>query len=498
MPKNIILEMKNISKAFPGVQALSHVDLKVNKGEVHALMGENGAGKSTLMKVLSGSIQADEGEIYLNGEPVSIRNPHAALKYGISIIHQELMLAENVAIYQNMFMGREIIKNKVFRTINKKEMIRRADEVLNGIVKANLDVKRLVSTLSVAHKQIVEIAKAIMWNARIIIMDEPTSSLTNKDIDTLFENVKELSSKGTSIIYISHRMEEINRICHKVTVLRDGQYIGTRNIDDITMPELIKMMIGRELSEKYPKEAQEKGEAVLSVRNVTREGALDNVSFDVRKGEMLGIFGLIGAGRTELAKAIFGVDPIDSGEVYLNGEKLVIKNTREAIKNGIGLIPEDRKLEGLVQIQSVSYNVTLPILHKLKNLILINRKKQKQFTQKHVDMLSIKTTDLKQIVRNLSGGNQQKVIIAKWLASESDVLIFDEPTRGIDVGSKIEIYKIMNDLLKEGVCIILISSELPELLSISDRILVMKHGKIAASFDNCKDLKREEILQCAF
>ncbi len=496
--KKVILEMKGISKTFPGVKALSDVQLRINEGEVHALMGENGAGKSTLMKVLSGVFTSDEGDIYIDGKLVSIKNPHSAKQLGISIIHQELMLAENVPVYNNMFMGREIISNRLLNTLDNKAMIKKADEVLNGMINAGIDVKRIVSTLSVAQKQLVEIARAIMWNSRIIIMDEPTSSLSNKDIATLFNIIRQLSASGTSIIYISHRMEEINQICHKVTVLRDGNYVGTRDISEINMDELIKMMVGRNLQNKYPKERVQHGEVVLRVKNLTRAGIIDNISLDVRKGQILGIFGLIGAGRTELVKAIYGADPIDSGEIELNGKKLDIKSPNDAIKTGIGLIPEDRKLEGLVQIQSVGYNVTLPILRKMKKGFLVNTKKQKEVTQKYIDRLTIKTPSIKQIVRNLSGGNQQKVIIAKWLASQSEVLIFDEPTRGIDVGSKIEIYKIMNNLLKEGVAIIMISSELPELLSISDKIIVMKQGRGVAEFEECANLTKEEVLKCAF
>jgi len=490
--------MRGISKSFPGVKALSDVQLKIYKGEVHALMGENGAGKSTLMKVLSGVYIADEGEIFIDGKPIDIKNPHTAMDIGISIIHQELMMAENVLIYQNMFMGREVIGNKFFDTLDNKAMISRADEVLNGLLHADLDVKRKVSALSVAQKQLVEIARAIMWNARIIIMDEPTSSLTNKDIDTLFSIIKQLSESGTAIVYISHRMEEISQIAHKVTVLRDGQYVDTKNIEDVHLEDIIKMMVGRNVHDKYPKEYVEPGEAILKVRNITKKGVLNDISLEVRKGEILGIFGLIGAGRTDLAKAIYGAESIDAGEIELEGVKLNIKDPSDAIKKGIGLIPEDRKLEGLVQIQSLSFNITLPILRKLKKAIFINAKKQKAITSKYVEKLKIKTPSIKQIVRNLSGGNQQKVIIAKWLASQSKVLIFDEPTRGIDVGSKVEIYRIMNDLLKEGIGIIMISSELPELLSISDKIIIMKQGEVVAMFDTCKNLTKEEVLTCAF
>ncbi len=491
-----LLQMQGIYKSFPGVKALKNAQIDLYEGEVHILMGENGAGKSTLMKVLCGNYHADEGEILMEGNKVSIHSPHDAQKLGISMIHQELMLAENVTVAQNMFMGREILKNKFFGTLDRKEMNKRADAVLNGMLNAGIKVTKRVNTLSVAQKQLVEIARAILSGARIIIMDEPTSSLTSKDIDSLFKVISQLKEKGTSIVYISHRMEEISKIGDKVTVMRDGEYVSTVDMDKTDIEELIRMMVGRNLEDKFPKRDSSPGEVVLSVDHITQNGVIEDISFEVRKGEVLGIFGLIGAGRTELAKAIFGVEKLDAGEIRLNGKTLHIKSPVDAIKEGIGLIPEDRKLEGLVGIMSVSYNTTLPIIDRIKKFLFVNVKKQKEIASEYVKALSVKTPSLERPVRNLSGGNQQKVVIAKWLSSKSKVLIFDEPTRGIDVGAKIEIYKIINDLLEKGTAVIMISSEMPELLGVSDRIMVMKNGRAVAQFDDNK-VTQEEILKWA-
>lgn len=492
----IILKMENIEKTFPGVHALKNVHFDLKPGEVHVLLGENGAGKSTLMKILCGTYKADSGKIILEGSEITINNPYVAQAHGISMIYQELMLAENVAVFQNIMMGREVLKSKILGLVDVPRMKQDADAVLNGLLKAGIDVSSPTDKLSVAQKQLVEIAKAVLRGSKIIIMDEPTSSLTDKDVTVLFETISKLKKRGTAIVYISHKMEEIKQIADRVTVLRDGEYIDTVNMCDTNIDDLIRMMVGRNLSEKYPKELATPGEIALSVKNLCRQGVLHDITFTARRGEILGIFGLIGSGRTELCRAIFGADAIDSGEIEVFSKKVKHKSPKDAIANRIGLIPEDRKLDGLVGIMDITFNINLPILRLLKKGISADFKRQKEIAKKYVDILAIKTPGLKSVVRNLSGGNQQKVVVAKWLASQSDIIFFDEPTRGIDVGAKIEIYKIMNDLLKKGVCIIMISSEMPELLGISDRILVMRRGKISAEFTR-DEATQQEVLKWA-
>lgn len=487
--KPVVLKMCNICKSFPGVKALNQAQLELLRGEVHVLLGENGAGKSTLMKILSGTYRADSGEIYLDGKKISITDPHSAQKHGISMIHQELMLAENVEVYKNILIGREPHSVKALGIVDKRKMIAECDRILNGQLHAGIDVTMLTEKLNVAQKQLVEIAKAISWGAKIIIMDEPTSSLTNKDIDGLFSVIGDLKKNGTTIVYISHKMDEITRISDRVTIMRDGEYIDCLKTSETTIDEMITKMVGRSLGEKYPKEYVEPGETVLSVRNLGCAGFVHDVNFHARRGEVLGIFGLIGSGRTEVVESIFGAIPVTSGEVTCFGKPLHSKNPRTAIESGIGLVPEDRKLEGLVGIMDIAGNITLPIINRIRKGPFVNRQKQQAVSREYADAIAVKSPSLGRAVRNLSGGNQQKVVIAKWLASGAQIMILDEPTRGIDIGAKIEIYKIINELQKKGICVVMISSEMPELLGISDRILVMRNGTVA------KELARSEATQ---
>lgn len=497
MVQTVLVRMEKISKQFPGVQALNNAQISLRAGEVHVLMGENGAGKSTLMKVLCGSYHADSGAIYLDGKPVKITSPHSAQQYGIVMIHQELLMSENVTVAENIFMGREFMRSKVLGLMDHKRMNEEADKILNGILHAGIPVDVPVQTLSQAHKQMVEIAKAISTNARVIVMDEPTSSLGESEINSLFDLIRQLKERGTCIVYISHRMEEIFEIGDRVTVMRDGCFVRTCPLKEIDMDGLVRLMVGRELGEQYPIRTTIPSDVVaLKVSHLSRGHELFDINLEVHRGEVLGIFGLVGAKRTEMAKAIFGADPKDSGEIEVLGKSVNIRSTRDAIESGIALIPEDRKLEGLVGIMGVGDNVALPVLKKLKKGPFLSRKKSEKISEEYVRKLNIKTPDQKKMVRSLSGGNQQKVVIAKWLASNSQVVIFDEPTRGIDVGAKLEIYRIINQLLEQGTGVIMISSEMPELLGVSDRIMVMREGHLVAEFSK-NEATQEEILKCA-
>ncbi|MBZ4655731.1 MAG: transporter related [Thermoanaerobacter sp.] len=481
MVGDIILEMKNISKFFPGVKALNNVNLVLREGQVHALVGENGAGKSTLMKILSGIYIPDEGNIIYEGEEVIFRTPNDAKDKKISIIHQELNLCNNLSVADNIFAGKEFLKNKL-QFLDKKKINQEAKKLLDYL---EVDIKpdEFVGSLSISKKQMVEIAKAMAENARILIMDEPTSALTEKETDVLFKLISNLKSKGVSIVYISHRMEEIIKIADCVSVLRDGNYIGSMDIKDVTIPKIISMMVGRTLDDIFPRRNPSISNVVLEVKNLKKKGLIKDISFNVRKGEILGIAGLVGAGRTELAKILFGAIKKDSGEVKIENKTLEISSPIDAINGGIALITENRKEEGLCLELSVKENMFSASMDKVCNFAgFINNKLVKSKALNYIDILKIKTPTIDQIIKNLSGGNQQKVIIAKWLETDSKVLILDEPTRGIDVGAKYEIYTLMNKLTSDGVAIIMISSELPEILGMSDRVIVMRQGEITAEF----------------
>jgi len=488
-----LLQMKNIHKRFPGVYALKSVNFELKAGEVHGLLGENGAGKSTLMKVLAGIYDVDEGEIYIDGRKVEINDVKDSQKAGVSIIHQELVLVPYMSVAENIFSGREPVGRLGF--VKKDEMLAQAQKLLDSF-DLGIDASRLVVDLNIAQRQMVEIARAISFNSKILVMDEPTSSLTEKEVEFLFKTIESLKAKGVGIVYISHRMAELFRITDRITVMRDGQYIGTRVTKETNVDELISMMVGRELTDYYHRTFHELGEVTLEVKNLTRNGVFKDVSFSLRKEEILGFSGLVGAGRSEIMKAIFGLDPIDSGEIYIEGKKVEIKSPRDAMNLGIALVPENRKDEGLILKSSVGYNMTLRVLDEFIKFIRVNRAKENEIIDTYVQELGIKTPSRSQSVANLSGGNQQKVVIAKWLAAKPKILILDEPTRGVDVGAKAEIYAIMNNLVQTGVSIIMISSELPEIINMSDRVAVVHNGSIKGIL-NKDELSQEKIMHLA-
>ncbi|OYD07399.1 D-xylose ABC transporter ATP-binding protein [Paludifilum halophilum] len=486
MKTEYLLEMENITKEFSGVKALNNVQLKVKKGTVHALMGENGAGKSTLMKILFGMYRGG-GTIRFNGEELKRTGPKDALKKGISMIHQELNPVPFMTVAENIFLGREPSYGKT-GWVNKKKLIedtQRLFEILN----IRIDPTKKMKDLSIANMQLVEIATAVSHHADLIIMDEPTSAITEKEVDHLFEIIRSLKKKGVAIIYISHKMDEVFEICDEITVLRDGQYIGTKPARELNQDSLIQMMVGREIKQVFHKEKAEIKEVVLSVKNLSREGKFNNVSFEVRKGEILGIAGLMGSGRTELIESIFGIDPPTSGEMYLHGEKIRMKSPSDAIRNKIGLVTEDRKLTGAFLPLSVKENMIMSGLDQFLNFGYVNGKTVKRKCKEQVKKLNIKTPNLNQLIMNLSGGNQQKVLLARWLLNDPDLLILDEPTRGVDVGAKAEIHKLMSELAQDGKAILMVSSEMPEILGMSDRILVIHEGSQKG------ELRREEADQ---
>ena len=482
-----ILEMRDITKRYPGVVAVDHGQLTLKAGEVHCLVGENGAGKSTLMKILAGAQPLDGGVILLDGEEVHIHSPHHAQQLGVSMIYQEFNLSPYLSVAENIFLGREPrIKGTPF--IDWKKMYADARAILDRI-RVKLEVRKPVNECSVAQQQMIEIAKAISFNSKIIVMDEPSATLTDHELAALFELIEQLQSQGIGMIYISHRLEEIFQIGGRVTVMRDGKYIGTNDVKDLNREQIIHMMVGRDLTEEFPKEVFERGEERLRVEGLTRAKAFENVNFSLHTGEIVGLTGLVGAGRTEVARAIFGADPFDAGAVYLDGKAITVRHPRDAIWHGIGLLTEDRKSQGLILGMTVRENTTLANLKSLVSGVFINQTKERRVTRKYIDELHIKAQSTEQTAQNLSGGNQQKVVLAKWLFTQSKVLIFDEPTRGIDVGAKVEIYRLMNELVREGVAVLMVSSELPEVLGMCDRILVMHEGRIAG------ELSREEATQ---
>ncbi|HEF0086883.1 TPA: sugar ABC transporter ATP-binding protein [Citrobacter youngae] len=490
------LQMSHITKRFPGVLALSNVDFTLRKGEVHALLGENGAGKSTLMKILSGVYQPDEGDIIFEDQPVSFANPLSAQSVGITIIHQEFNLFPELTVEDNIFIGREFCKNNRWR-LDEKQQRQAAIDILQKL-NLNISPDTLVADLTVAQQQMVEIAKAISVNAKILIMDEPTAALTETEIDSLFRVTRLLKEQGTGIVYISHRLEELALIADRATVMRDGQFIATVDYDSVKISDLIAMMVGRDLGNIYPRrEPQPQRKPVLEVSGLTRKGVLSNIDFTLHQGEILGFAGLMGAGRTELARAIFGADPIDSGTIKLNGKETVIKDIPDAIQQGISYLTEDRKKEGLALGLSVERNIMLGNYPEYSNRYgNVDSKRCQQTSEEQVKALRIKTPHLEQAALNLSGGNQQKIIIARWVCKDTDILIFDEPTRGIDVGAKLEIYELMNRLVAKGKSIIMISSELPEVLGMCDRILVMRNGRITGELAS-DDATQEKIMQYA-
>ncbi len=486
MEDKIILKIEGITKEFPGVRALDQVSFEIRRGCVHALIGENGAGKSTLIKILAGIYIPDQGKLIMDGEEKHFRTPNDAKLAGISVVHQEIKLAETLTVAENIFLGH--LPRTRLGLINWQEMYRVAREMIENLG-MDIPVDMPVEKLTVAKKQIVEICKAINLDSKILIMDEPSATLTEKELNILFQIVRKLRSNGYTIIYISHRLDEIFDLADTVTVLRDGKHIRTMPITEVTREDLINMMVGREMGNEYPKEIIPIGEPILEVSHLCTKGFLKDISFSVRKGEVLGISGLVGAGRTELARAILGIDRIESGKITYKGQEVCWNTFRKAIDSGMGLVPEDRKIQGLVQIFSVKENICMVAADKVMERGMVNNRKKEQYGREYVDMLGIITPDTETEVQYLSGGNQQKVVIAKWLMQDSELLFLDEPTRGIDVGAKVEIYKLINELVGKGKTIIMISSEMPELLGMCDHIIVMHEGR------KMGELSREEASQ---
>lgn len=489
-----LIQMSGISKAFPGVQALSDCQFDLRPGEVHALVGENGAGKSTLMKILCGVYSKDEGTILYKGKPVNIHNPRRAQDIGITMIHQELNLMNHLSVAQNIFIGREPRK---FFLLDETRLNKQAEEMLKQL-HLNISPTEKVQKLSVAQQQMVEITKALSYNAEVIIMDEPTASLTEAEIDELFKTIEQLRARGVGIIYISHRMKELQRISDRITVMRDGQYIQTLDTPSATIDEIINLMVGRTIYESSPEVPDQRNQPVaLKVTGLNQGNTLRNVSFELRKGEILGFAGLMGAGRTEVARAIIGADSVDSINLEVNGLPVKIKTPKDAVDHGIGYLSEDRKRYGIITGLEVSSNVAMSSMKRFLNKVgIVNDGRIHKTSEEHVDRLQVRTPSVKQKVRNLSGGNQQKVVIAKWLTADTDILIFDEPTRGIDVGAKSEIYKLLNELAQQGKAIMMISSELPEVLRMSHRIIVMCEGRITGELDHT-EATQEAIMRLA-
>ncbi len=490
---NIVLKMEKITKQFPGVLALDNVSIDLKKGEVLGILGENGAGKSTLIKILAGNYIKDDGEIFIDGQKFEINNPGEAMASGIRVIYQELNTLNNLTVAENIFIGEQLVKTGL-KIVDWKSMVKKSKIILESL-NVDLNPKAVMEDLSVSEKQVVEIAKALSKEAKILVMDEPTAALSEDDTKSLFRIIGTLKEKGVSIIYISHRLKEIFEITDRVTVLRDGKKVKTLVTGETNANELVSLMVGRDIKEMYPKREVPITEVVMEVKEMNAEG-LKDISFELRKGEILGIFGLLGSGRTSLVKALFGANPIISGEIFIKGEKVSMKSPRKARDNKIGLVPLDRKIEGLALALGVKENITLANINELGKSFLINKRIEARKAEKWVNDLNIKTPGIDTEVNSLSGGNQQKVVLARWLESGSEVIILNEPTRGIDVGAKIEIYKLMQDLCEKGAAIIMVSSELPEILSIADRILVMSKGRFTEGYSK-KEATEEKLLSAA-
>ena len=489
----IVLKMDNITKTFPGVVALDNVSIDLKKGEVLGILGENGAGKSTLIKILAGNYIKDSGDIYVDGQKFEIKGPAEATASGIRVIYQELNTLNNLTVAENIFVGEQIVKGP-FRTVDWRAMTKKALELL-GTLNVKLDPNAIIGDLTVSEKQIVEIAKAISQEAKILVMDEPTAALSAEETQSLFKIIDTLKARGVSIIYISHRLKEIFEITDRVTVLRDGKKVATMITKDTNANKLVELMVGRDIKEMYPKRKVPIGEVVMQVDNLSADG-FAGVSFELRKGEILGIFGLLGSGRTSLVKALFGANKIRGGSIKIKGKAASLKSPNAARNQKIGLVPLDRKAEGLALIMGVKQNITLANIEDIGKSFLISKATERQKAQNWVKEVGIKTPTLEQEVNSLSGGNQQKVVLAKWLESGSQIIILNEPTRGIDVGAKIEIYKLMQDLCEKGSSVIMISSELPEIMSIADRIIVMSKGRFSGQYER-EDATEEGILASA-
>lgn len=490
-----LLRMEGISKQFAGVMALKNVHFDLRAGEVHALMGENGAGKSTLIKVLSGVYRPTAGEIYINGQKAALANAGDALKAGVGTIYQEFNLVPSLSIAENIFLGKELKKGGC---LDRQRMIERANELMKQMGFEKTNSAQRVSTLSVAQQQMVEILKSLFNDSRILVLDEPTAVLTDRESERLFEMIRTLRERGVGIIYISHRLEEVLSLADRITVLRDGEYVGTLDNSQgtVTKEQLVSMMVGRTLSAYYPKRASMLGETVLKVCKLCKKSVYQDISFELHKGEILGITGLVGAGRTEVAKSLFGALSYDSGELFLDGESIEVRTPRQAMDRGIAFIPENRKEEGLVLDASIQDNMMMASESQVCTHGVMNRKKIHQFVRHSFESLDIRPAEPLKIARNFSGGNQQKAIIAKWIAINPKILILDEPTRGIDINAKAEIYKLMNRLVEEGMSIVMVSSEMPEIIGMCDRVLVMAEGRITGEFER-KDFSQERIMAAA-
>ena len=480
-----IIELKNITKTYPGVVALDNVSLSFRPGEVHAICGENGAGKSTLIKVMAGAAAPEKGQIFVAGEEVTHMDPGLSRKLGIEVIYQELVLAPHVSVAENIYMGVNLGGS---RLVDWKTMNSKAQAILDSMGITSFKATDLVEDLKTANRQLVAIAKALSMNVRVLIMDEPTAPLGEHEVETLLKMVKDLKEKGVTVVYVSHRLDEVFKISDRVSVFRNGQWIKTMNTKDTDKNELIALMVGRELGAAYPERKAEIGDVVLEAKNITGNG-FRNVSFSVRAGEILGVGGLVGAGRTELVSTIFGAQKLESGEIFVNGKKAEINSPAQAIKYGIGLVPEDRKLLGLMLEKDVGFNISICILERISKFFVVDQKSEEEKQQEMVNRLRIKLPHIGVLAKTLSGGNQQKVVLAKWLLADANVLIFDEPTRGIDVGAKQEIYQLMNELTEKGMAIIMVSSDMEELMGVPDRMIVLHEG-------NCTgELRREEFSQ---
>ena len=490
-----VVELKNVTKRFPGVVALHNMQLAVKPGEIHGLIGENGAGKSTLIKVLTGVHMADEGEIYVHGERKIFKNPNESAAAGIACVYQELNIEKLLSVTDNIFINKWTKKGFL---LDYEGMHKKAAEVMQSLGQ-DIDPRKAAGTFGMGVQQMIEIAKAVLIDAKMIIMDEPTSSLGEKEVKQLMQTCRELKARGVGILFVSHKLEELFELCDRVTVIRDGEFIETRDIAGWNNDSLITAMVGRTLENQFPKEFGTKGECMLKIENLSIGGVLKNVSLEAYGGQILGMSGLVGAGRTETVRAVFGADPIDGGKIYIKGKEVNVKSPKQAIAEGIALLTEDRKGQGLVLQESIRTNLVLASLKRHTTGLFLDEKRIQESGEGHIRTLRIKTPSIDEIVGQLSGGNQQKVVIGKWLNSEADIYIFDEPTRGIDVGAKVEVYNVMNSLVKAGKCVIMISSEMPEILGMSDRVVVMRGGRVMATVDrDSKHFNQEDIMKAAW
>ena len=490
-----VVELKNVTKRFPGVVALHNMQLAVKPGEIHGLIGENGAGKSTLIKVLTGVHMADEGEIYVHGERKVFKNPNESAAAGIACVYQELNIEKLLSVTDNIFINKWTKKGFL---LDYEGMHKKAAEVMQSLGQ-DIDPRKAAGTFGMGVQQMIEIAKAVLIDAKMIIMDEPTSSLGEKEVKQLMQTCRELKARGVGILFVSHKLEELFELCDRVTVIRDGEFIETRDIAGWNNDSLISAMVGRTLENQFPKEFGTKGECMLKIENLSIGGVLKNVSLEAYGGQILGMSGLVGAGRTETVRAVFGADPIDGGKIYIKGKEVHIKSPKQAIAEGVALLTEDRKGQGLVLQETIRTNLVLASLKRHTTGLFLDEKRIQDSGEGHIQTLRIKTPSIDEIVGQLSGGNQQKVVIGKWLNSEADIYIFDEPTRGIDVGAKVEVYNVMNSLVKAGKCVIMISSEMPEILGMSDRVVVMRGGRVMATVErDSKHFNQEDIMKAAW